>query len=273
MDFLKTRSFPSFYQEYAPKLIEFFGLWIDWMNESDNMAYVIDHLSSESDIDESIERYKSSIKNKILSDYPEEISSDLKLLLKNIFYLYNSKASIKSYDFLFRCLYDSPATILYPKDYILRASDGRWNIPKYMSTMYMGNISSKDSPDELSKYINYSIRGTKTNASAFISGSTVYSFRNEDLSFETRYCVTLDSVIGVFEDGESLIVHNVETDEEIKDIFVVHRFEEGQGYWMSTKGFLDSNMIIQDGYYYQDFSYIIRSKVSINKWQKLKRLQ
>ena len=62
MDFLKTRSFPSFYQEYAPKLIEFFGAWIEWMNESGNMAYVIDHLSSESDIDESVEKYKSSIK-------------------------------------------------------------------------------------------------------------------------------------------------------------------------------------------------------------------
>lgn len=272
MDFLKTRSFPSFYQEHAPKLIEFFGAWIEWMNESGNMAYVIDHLSSESDIDESVEKYKSSIKDKILSEYPEEISSDLKLLLKNIFYLYNSKASIKSYDFLFRCLYDSPATILYPKEYILRASDGRWEIPRYMSTcMYMGNPSSEDVPDSLSNYINYSVRGAKSNASGFISSSTIYSFHKENSSPETRYCITLDSVYGTFEEGELLILRNVETDEETEGEFVVYRFEEGKGDWTSTKGFLDSNMILQDGYYYQDFSYIIRSKVSISKWQKLIR--
>ena len=87
MELLKTRSFPSFYQEYAPKLIEFFGAWVDWMNEKGNMAYVVDHLSSESDIDESVERYTTSIKDKLIVDYPEEVASDLKLLLKNIFYL------------------------------------------------------------------------------------------------------------------------------------------------------------------------------------------
>ena len=272
MDFLKTRSFPSFYQEYAPKLIEFFGAWIEWMNESGNMAYIIDHLSTESDIDESVEKYKSSIKDKILSDYPEEIASDLKLLLKNIFYLYNSKASIKSYDFLFRCLYNSPATITYPKECILRTSAGQWNIPRYMSTcIYMGTPSAEDVPDSLSNYINYSVRGAKSNASGFISSSRKYSFHKENLSPETRYCVTLDSVYGMFEEGEFLILRNVETDEEIETDFIVYRYEEGKGEWKNTNGFLDSNMILQDGYYYQDFSYIIRSKVSINKWQKLIR--
>ena len=135
MEFIKTRAFPTFFQDYAPKLIEFFGTWVDWLNEPDNAGYVIDNLSSEQDIDESIDAYKTHLKKNLLSDYPDSISSDLKLLLKNIFYLYNAKSSIKSYDFLFRCLFNSPAHILYPKDNILRASDGRWNVPKYISVV------------------------------------------------------------------------------------------------------------------------------------------
>ena len=67
MNFNKTRAFPSFFQEYAPKLIEFFGAWIDWLNEPDNSGYIIDHLSSEKDIDESINAYKTHIKNNLLS--------------------------------------------------------------------------------------------------------------------------------------------------------------------------------------------------------------
>jgi hypothetical protein len=135
----------------------------------------------------------------------------------------------------------------------------------------MGNPSSAEVPDSLSNYINYSVRGAKSNASGFISSSTIYSFHKENSSPETRYCVTLDSVYGTFEEGELLVLRNVETDEEIEGEFIVYRFEEGKGDWTSTKGFLDSNMILQDGYYYQDFSYIIRSKVSISKWQKLIR--
>ena len=85
---LKTRAFPSFFKDYAPKLIEFFGVWVDWLNEKENAAYIIDHLSSERDIDASIDAYTTHIKDKLMADYPAYIASDLKLLLKNIFYLY-----------------------------------------------------------------------------------------------------------------------------------------------------------------------------------------
>jgi hypothetical protein len=84
---LKTRAFPSFFKDYAPKLIEFFGVWVDWLNEKENAAYIIDHLSSERDIDASIDAYKTHIRQKLMADYPDSIASDLKLLLKNIFYL------------------------------------------------------------------------------------------------------------------------------------------------------------------------------------------
>ena len=128
MKFLKHRAFPAFYKEYAPKLVEFFGLWVDWLNEEDNAAYIVDHLSTENDIDESVDAYTSHIKNKLLDEFPVSIASDLKLLLKNIYFLYNSKSSINSYEFLFRCLFDSPCSIRYPKEYILKTSDGRWQI-------------------------------------------------------------------------------------------------------------------------------------------------
>ena len=87
MNNLKTRAFPSFYKDYAPKLIEFFGVWVDWLNEKDNASYIVDHLSSERDIDASIDAYMTHTRQKIMPDYPDVIASDLKLLLKNIFYL------------------------------------------------------------------------------------------------------------------------------------------------------------------------------------------
>lgn len=66
MNFLKHRSFPTFYSEYAPKLVEFFGAWVDWLNEEGNSAYIVDHLSSEHDIDESVDAYKTHTKTNLL---------------------------------------------------------------------------------------------------------------------------------------------------------------------------------------------------------------
>ena len=274
MNFLKTRAFPSFYQEYAPKLIEFFGAWIDWMNEQDNMVYVVDHLSSESDIDESVNRYATSIKDKLLVDYPETIASDLKLLLKNIFYLYNSKSSIESYDFLFRCLYDSPAKIIYPRDSILYASDGRWNTPKYMSTVVnVEENKDKNDIDVLSRYVDCYIKGKESLASAYVRGSTIYSFAVLDNDGNTvrtvRNCVSLFGVNGGFKNKELLEVYDINGN-KVEDLSLyVEYYEIADGTWTDSHGLLDSDMVLQDGKFYQRFSYVIRSKVSVERWKSL----
>mgnify|MGYP003342905801 CR=1 FL=1 len=50
---------------------------------------------------------------------------------------------------------------------------------------------------------------------------------------------------------------------------VLERQGIGEGYYMSTRGFLDSNKYIQDGTYYQEFSYEIESTLSLSKYAKM----
>lgn len=46
---------------------------------------------------------------------------------------------------------------------------------------------------------------------------------------------------------------------------------EKEGYWSTTRGFLDSNKYIQDSYYYQEYSYQILSSKSLDKYLKVLR--
>jgi hypothetical protein len=41
------------------------------------------------------------------------------------------------------------------------------------------------------------------------------------------------------------------------------------GYWSTTKGFLDSDKYIQDSYYYQDFSYVIKVAATLDKYKDI----
>ena len=45
----------------------------------------------------------------------------------------------------------------------------------------------------------------------------------------------------------------------------------GTGYYSTTRGFLDNNKYIQDGYYYQIFSYEVRSSYALDKYYKMVR--
>ena len=263
MEFLKSRAFPSFFKEYAPKLIEFFGAWIDWLNLKDNSAYIIDHLSSENDIDESIDAFKTHLKYEFVNDFPEEISADLKLLLKNIFYLYNSKSSIESYEFLFRCLFNASASISYPKQHILKTSDGRWKVPHYIKLN-----DDEQLVQDFEKYYSMQIKGLRSGAVGYISKIEVHSFGREDTVYNA---ILLESVTGEFLQEEEIQISNPETGKVIEEIsgHIVEKYEIGKGRWTGTFGFLDSDMYIQDSFYYQDFSYIIKSTVPAYKWRTL----
>lgn len=271
---LKSRAFPSFFKDYAPKLIEFFGVWVDWLNEKENAAYIIDHLSSERDIDASIDAYKTHIRQKLMADYPDSIASDLKLLLKNIFYLYNAKSSIKSYDFLFRCLFNSPAIIRYPKDNILRASDGRWIIKKYLL------VTGCDVSQLIKNCMSFCITGYESGATAYINGSG-----GKENAFSNS--ILLAGANGEFTNCEHIYITNPDTNEiidtisykndnneekiiEVSDICVDYSYEEDTGSWEGQRGFLNTpSIVIQDSHYYQDFSYVIQSTVSIHRWRNL----
>lgn len=43
----------------------------------------------------------------------------------------------------------------------------------------------------------------------------------------------------------------------------------GQGYWTTTRGFLNSDKYIQDSYYYQDYSYEIRVPLTLDKYKNI----
>ncbi len=45
----------------------------------------------------------------------------------------------------------------------------------------------------------------------------------------------------------------------------------GEGYWENTRGMLNSNKYIMDGDYYQDFSYEIKSRMSMDKYADILR--
>lgn len=42
-----------------------------------------------------------------------------------------------------------------------------------------------------------------------------------------------------------------------------------EGFWADTRGFLDSNKYIQDSYYYQEFSYEVKTSKALNKYRKI----
>ena len=169
MNILAERSFPTFFKGSAPKLLKFYSDWLDWTEAPGNAQYKLNHLSTEQDIDESVESYKNHLRSKLLSGFPERTAIDLKLLLKNVLWLYRAKSSRKAYDFMFRVLFNSPATIWHPRDTMLKTSDGHWDVPHYVG------IATKDGASNnwlIENCLGWRMTGKNTRAEGFVGAAS-----------------------------------------------------------------------------------------------------
>jgi hypothetical protein len=99
----------------------------DLLTQAGNLRYV-------SDVDFSIDAFEDHFFNTFADLFPKEIAVDRNILIKNVLPVYLSKGSEKSFKFLFRLLFGEELNVSYPKNDVLRASDGKWLIDTAIRT-------------------------------------------------------------------------------------------------------------------------------------------
>ena len=138
---LVSKQVPSFVREEYPRFISFLEAYYEFLQQEypelnisqNNVLEQVDKLKYVSDVDVSLNQFEEHFFNNFLPYLPRNVATSKEILIKNILPLYLSKGSEKSFKLLFRMLFDENIKISYPRDNILRASDGRWTIEKVLN--------------------------------------------------------------------------------------------------------------------------------------------
>lgn len=99
---------------------------------SQGITYGSKNILNYVDVDKTLDEFVQYFINDFLPYVPVEISADKRKLLKISKQFYQAKGTENSYKFLFRALYNADVELFNTNDAILRASDGKWIIPKYL---------------------------------------------------------------------------------------------------------------------------------------------
>ena len=143
----------------------FLQAYYEWMEQQGGAVYGSKKLLSYSDIDTTLDDFLSYYKNEFLPFFPQGSLVDQRKLTKIARELYKTKGTPASYQFLFRVLYNTDVELYNARDFILRASDGKWTITKLL------NLYTTD-PTWLST-INYRLFGETSKGYATIEGVTI----------------------------------------------------------------------------------------------------
>ena len=151
---LINRQVPEFVREEHPNFIAFLEAYYEFLEnkqgtKKNDLITKSKDLRYISDVDYSIAEFENNFFNTYASLIPRNVEVDKGTLIKQILPLYLAKGNQKSFQLLFRLLFNEEVEVIQPNQNILRASDGKWLIENAF------RISQ-------SVYSNYTGDGTKT---------------------------------------------------------------------------------------------------------------
>lgn len=118
---------PGFVSAEYPMFQRFMEAYYEWLSQPGNTDFNVQKLLESQDVDTSVDLFLEHLENEFLTQIPKDIEVDKRTLIKNIRSFYSSKGTEKSYEFLFNILFNEQVEFYYPKNDILRASDGKWS--------------------------------------------------------------------------------------------------------------------------------------------------
>ena len=150
---LINRQVPEFVREEHPNFIAFLEAYYEFLEnkqgtKKNDLVTKSKDLRYISDVDASIAEFENNFFNTYGNLIPRNVEVDKAFLIKNILPLYLAKGSDKSFQLLFRLLFNEEVEIVKPNQSVLRASDGKWLIENAFRTeqgvysVYTGNGSN-----------------------------------------------------------------------------------------------------------------------------------
>ena len=184
--------FPAFIREEGPRFVTFLKAYYEYLEQTGKAGEATRSLVEYQDIDRTLDSFVEYFRREFMINIPQNVLADKRLLVKHIREFYRTRGSKFSYDFLFYALFNKQIEIIYPGDFILRASDGRW---------VRETILRVGSP-----YSTLPTNLDGRNITGAISGSTarVQKVSRVVVLGHPLFELLVENVVGSFVDGETI---------------------------------------------------------------------
>jgi hypothetical protein len=159
------------------------------------------------DPDKVVSNFLTKFRNEFLNTLPENLSNgvDKRKLIKNIKSIYRAKGTNRGHELFFRLLFGLESETIYPRENILRASDGKWDTNKVLRAIAtVGNTGD---------LIGRTIEGETSGATAIVENVFKFQIGENEV---TSFILNEDSISGTFQISE--VVRGTETDDD--DIYI-----------------------------------------------------
>jgi hypothetical protein len=188
-----SKQVPDFIRSEYPLFVTFLEKYYEWLETPGNVIFESESLKTNYDVDLASDIYIEQIKKEFLPYFPQSLEIDKRTFLKFVSRFYATKGTPDSVKFLFRALFNEEIQIFYPKDDILKASDGKWVLPLSL------RVESDD--ENIFNLANSIITGRSSKATALVESVVRSVDRQLGISYIELY---ISNIQRLFETGETI---------------------------------------------------------------------
>ena len=194
----KQASIPQFVRENYPQFIAFVKAYYEFLETSGNVIDGIFKVHSYRDIDKTLDEFLKYFYFTLMPNIPTNILADPRKLSKHIKEFYRAKGTEKSYQLLFRILYDEEISFYYPKVDLFKPSSGEWVVNTVIRTTTFNNTFA---------WIGQILTGVTSGATAGVENVIQFQIGSNLISE-----IYLSNIVGTFVLQEKVSVNGVQED-------------------------------------------------------------
>ena len=245
---------PDHVESSYPDLVNFLKTYALYLERSNEAAFYLNSLDIQRDIDHVEEKLLTELQNEIGIAVPRDFATNPRTFYKHLIEFYRSRGTPESITSFFRVIYDDEVETYFPFVDILNPSDGNWTdqaaaIQADRTAFTPTNtITISGTPTE--------VTGNNDAGNAIFLDDDVVFVNNSFKTPGTDYTETVYS--------DTTTKYKLTFTTALANGDVVRTYPKGL--FTDNDGFLSDKKFLQDSFYYQKFSYVLRTGSNIADW-------
>ena len=238
-----------------PGLMRAIKVYADFLEHGNGAGHWLNTIDAQRDIDRIETELLTELQKEVGAPIPRQFAADPRKFYKRVTEYYRERGTPASIQAFFRVLFNDDVEIYFPKEDMLIPSDGKWfdrtddvinNPGSYTPTFIFtvsGSTDTVSGQDDSGRQLIYD------NPIVFLNGTytTDYAPMVEVNTTTNRldYSFKFNSSL---QNGDKVEVYS-------------------SGSFSNNDGFLDNYKKIQDSFFYQKFSYVLRTGTNTDEWK------
>ena len=245
---------PDHVESSFPDLVNFLKTYALYLERQNQSGFYLNALDIQRDIDFVEDSLLTELQNEIGIAIPRDFATNPRMFYKRLVEFYKSRGTPESITSFFRMIFDDEVETYFPFTDILNPSDGDWT-------------------DQTAAIIADRTAFTPANVITISGTPTVVSGNNDD-----NQPIILDDHV-VFVNNTHKTSGTDYTEQVYSDTTTKYKLtfttalSNGdvvrtypKGLFTTANGFLSDKKFLQDSFYYQQFSYVLRTGKNIADW-------